>query len=674
MFKWIFWFYNCYIVFKLKNNSLNSKKVEKMNIKYFIKRRLKLNENKEKHGFSRLMELTGKLKILLVLGCILSAIGSVLTLGPFVYIYFIIKEILTVGGNINLVNTGVVIHYGWLALIFAISGIIVTFAALMCTHVVAFKTIKNVRYDLLKHLATLPLGFHTMNPSGKIRKIVETNTFQLEDFIAHRLPDLVGSLVTPAAILILLLYFDWVLGIICLIPLIAGFAIQYSIMKRSSQKFLEIYQNSLEDMNNSAVEYVRGISVVKVFGQTIYSFKNFYDSIIRYKDFVLKYTLSMEKSMSLFVTIINGAFFLLVPAGIILSSYATNYESFVLSFIFYAIFAPVTASMLMKIMYTASDQMMVSESLKKIDMLFNEKPLKEPENPQTPENNNITFNNVSFSYISEDKEELALEDVSFKVNEGKIMALVGPSGGGKTTIANLIPRFWDVNKGEIRIGNVDIQEIAYSELMDRMSIVFQDVYLFKDSILNNIKFSKPDAGREEVLKAARLAQCEDILEKLPDGIDTVIGTKGIYLSGGEKQRIALARAILKDSPIIIFDEATAFADPENEYKIQRAFEELTKNKTVIMIAHRLSSIRNVDEILVLKKGKILERGSHDELLKNEGLYATMWKEYQRGLSWDVGKQIEDNRSGGDFPDSNKLQDSLSGYEIENKRGEVDPNA
>jgi ATP-binding cassette subfamily B protein len=382
----------------------------------------------------------------------------------------------------------------------------------------------------------------------------------------------------------------------------------------------------------------------------------------------------MEKSMSLFVTIINGAFFLLVPAGIILSSYATNYESFVLSFIFYAIFAPVTASMLMKIMYTASDQMMVSESLKKIDMLFNEKPLKEPENPQTPENNNITFNNVSFSYISEDKEELALEDVSFKVNEGKIMALVGPSGGGKTTIANLIPRFWDVNKGEIRIGNVNIQEIAYSELMDRMSIVFQDVYLFKDSILNNIKFSKPDAGREEVLKAARLAQCEDILEKLPDGIDTVIGTKGIYLSGGEKQRIALARAILKDSPIIIFDEATAFADPENEYKIQRAFEELTKNKTVIMIAHRLSSIRNVDEILVLKKGKILERGSHDELLKNEGLYATMWKEYQRGLSWDVGKQIEDNRSGGDFPDSNKLQDSLSGYEIENKRGEVDPNA
>jgi ATP-binding cassette subfamily B protein len=292
----------------------------------------------------------------------------------------------------------------------------------------------------------------------------------------------------------------------------------------------------------------------------------------------------MEKAMSSFVTTINAAFFLLVPAGIILSSLATNYESFVLSFIFYVIFAPVTASMLMKIMYTASDQMMVSESLKKIDALFNEKPLKEPENPQTPENNDIAFKNVSFSYISEDKnKEMALEDISFKVDEGKIIALVGPSGGGKTTIANLIPRFWDVDEGEITIGGVNIKEIVYPELMDRMSIVFQDIYLLKDSILNNIKLPKPDATREEVLEAARLAQCEDILEKLPDGIDTVIGTKGIYLSGGEKQRITLARAILKDSRIIIFDEATAFADPENEYKIQLAFEELTKNKTVIMI-------------------------------------------------------------------------------------------
>ena len=641
--------------------------------------RIKLNENKEKLGFSRLMELTGKLKILLIFGCILSAIGSVLTLGPFVYIYFIIKEILIVNGNISLVNTGLVISYGWLALFYAISGILVTFAALMCTHVVAFKTIKNVRYDLLKHLAELPLGFHTLNPSGKIRKIVETNTLQLEDFIAHRLPDLVGSMVTPVAILILLLYFDWVLGIICLIPLIAGFTIQYSIMKRSSQEFLEVYQNSLEDMNNSAVEYVRGISVVKVFGQTIYSFKNFYDSIIRYKDFVLKYALSMEKSMSLFVTIINGAFFLLVPAGIILSSYATNYESFVLSFIFYAIFAPVTASMLMKIMYTASDQMMVSESLKKIDALFKEKPLKESENPQTPENNNIMFNNVSFSYSSQDqnKEEMALEDISFKVDEGKVIALVGPSGGGKTTIANLIPRFWDVNNGEITIGNVNVKEIAYSKLMDRMSIVFQDVYLFKDSILNNIKFPKPDASREEVLEAARLAQCEDILEKLSDGIDTVIGTKGVYLSGGEKQRIALARAILKDAPIILFDEATAFADPENEHKIQLAFEELTKNKTVIMIAHRLSSIKNVDEILVLKKGKIIEKGNHDELLKNEGLYAKMWKEYQLGLSWDVGKRTKkDNRTNNkELPDSSNFVDDLGGYKIRNERsGEVDPNA
>ncbi|MCK9152133.1 ABC transporter ATP-binding protein [Methanobacterium alcaliphilum] len=635
-----------------------------------------MNKNKENHGFSRLMELTGKLKILLVLGCILSAIGSLLTLGPFVYIYFIIKEILMVGGNISLVDTGLVIHYGWLALLFAISGIFVTFAALMCTHVVAFKTIKNLRYNLLKHLATLPLGFHTLNPSGKLRKIVETNTLQLEDFIAHRLPDLVGSLVTPIAILILLLYFDWLLGIICLIPLIVGFAIQYAIMKRSSQKFLEIYQNSLGDMNNSAVEYVRGISVVKVFGQTIYSFKNFYDSIIRYKDFVLKYALSMEKSMSLFVTVINGAFFLLIPAGIILSYYATNYESFVLSFIFYAVFAPVTASMLMKIMYTASDQMMVSESLKKIDALFEEKPLKESKNPKIPENNNIGFYDVSFSYASSDekKKEMALENISFEVDEGKIMALVGPSGGGKTTIANLIPRFWDVYSGEITIGNINIKEIGYSELMDKLSIVFQDVYLFKDSILNNIKFSNPDANREDVLKAARLAQCEDILEKLPHGIDTVIGTKGVYLSGGEKQRISLARAILKDSSIILFDEATAFADPENEHKIQLAFEELTKNKTVIMIAHRLSSIKNVDEILVIKKGKIIEKGNHDELLGNGGLYSNMWREYQLGLSWNVGKQTDNITTDAELINSGKYE-NVSEEHILNKEKnkEVEPN-
>lgn len=644
-----------------------------------------MNSNKNNHGFFRLMELTGKFKILLALGCILAAVGSILTLGPFVYIYFIIQEILIANGNMGMVNTDLLIHYGWLALSFAVSGIFVTFLALMCTHIVAFTTIKNLRFNLLKHLATLSLGFHTTNPSGKVRKIVETNTLQLEDFIAHRMPDLVGSIVSPVAILILLLYFDWLLGIICIIPLIAGFVIQYSLMTRTSHEFLEIYQNSLEEMNNSAVEYVRGISVVKVFGQTIYSFKNFYDSIINYKDFVLKYSLSMKKSMSLFVTIINGAFFLLIPAGIILSTYASDYQSFVLSFIFYAIFAPVTASMLMKIMYTASDHMLISESLKKIETLFYEKPLKEPENPQKPENSSIIFKDVSFSYGNHEssnplehpyKKEMAINNISFKVPEGKIIALVGPSGGGKTTIANLIPRFWDVTQGEISIGNINIKEIAYSDLMDQLSLVFQDVYLFKESIFNNIKFSKPNAKKEEVLEAARLAQCEDILEKLPDGIDTVIGTKGIYLSGGEQQRIALARAILKDSAIIIFDEATAFADPENEYKIQRAFEELTKNKTVIMIAHRLSSIKNVDEILVIKKGEILEKGNHDELLKIGGLYSKMWKEYLLGLSWDVGKKIEKYNENNDDDDdlvyANKLLDT--GYDKNTKKKGVDPNA
>ncbi len=619
-------------------------------------------QNKQKNGISRLIELTGQWKFILILGGILSAIGAVLTLGPFICIYYIINEILLVNGNMAMINTELVIEYGWMALILAISGIFFNFLALMCTHIVAFKTIKNVRYDLLKHLAKLSLGFHSLNPSGKIRKIVETNTLQLEDFIAHRIPDLVGSLVTPIAIIILLFYFDWILGIICLIPLILGFIIQFSIMSTSSQKFLAQYQKYLEEMNNSAVEYVRGISVVKVFGQTVYSFKNFYNSIIEYTDFVLKYTLSLEKPMSLFVTIINGAFFLLVPAGIILSNYASNYESFVLSFIFYVIFAPVTASMLMKIMYTASDNMLINESLKKIDNLFYEKPLVETKNPEKPLNNNIEFENVNFSYIdgeiSENK-SLALNNVSFKVEEGTITALVGPSGGGKTTVANLIARFWDVNSGKILIGDVNIKNISSSNLMDKISIVFQDVYLFKDSILNNIRFSKPDATKKEVLESAKLAQCDDILKKLPKGIDTIIGTDGIYLSGGEQQRIALARAILKDSPIIIFDEATAFADPENEYKIQLAFEELTKNKTTIMIAHRLSSIKNVDKILVLDKGKIIEKGNHEELIKKQGQYFKMWNDYKEGLSWNITKSDKKNQGKNkekNNPDLNKTED------------------
>lgn len=605
-----------------------------------------MNQTKKK-GFSRLIELTGKYKILLIIGCILSGISAILTLGPYISIYLIIKEILAVGGNMTLVNTSLLIDYGWLALILAISGIIMNFLALMCSHIVAFKTIKNVRFDLLKHLATLSLGFHTLNPSGRIRKILESNTGQLEDFIAHRIPDLVASIVSPIMIVVLLLFFDWRLGLISLIPLILGFGIQIYMMSGDKQeKWLRIYQESLEDMNNSAVEYVRGISVVKVFGQTVHSFKNFYKSIIQYKDFVVKYTLSLEKPMSLFVTIINGTFLFLIPAGIILVNYASNFEAFVLSFIFYVIFTPVATSMLMKILYVASDQMVIGENIRKIDELFNTKPLPETKNPQYPKNFDVKFKNVDFSYdqINNDKlltkskeKDYAIKDISLNVHEGEIIALVGASGSGKSTIANLIPRFWDVDSGSIEIGGVNIKNIATKDLMDYISIVFQDTHIFKDSILENIKFGNPDASREQIINAAKLAQCEDILEKMPNGIDTIIGTKGVYLSGGEKQRISIARTILKNSPIIIFDEATAFADPENEYKIQLALKELTKNKTVIMIAHRLSSIKNVDKILVMEKGEIIESGVHDELIKEEGIYSKMWKEYNSGLLWNVSK-------------------------------------
>mgnify|MGYP000915229718 CR=1 FL=1 len=439
----------------------------------------------------------------------------------------------------------------------------------------------------------------------------------------------------PVAVIAMLLIFDWRLGILSLVSIVIGLAIEMRVMATSSSGFLKQYQNSLEDMNNEAVEYVRGISVVKVFNQTVHSFKRFYASIMQYKDYVIKYTLSWQKPMTAFTTAIHGTFFLLIPAGILMAAHTPDYGHFVLSFIFYVIFTPACATMLMKVMFSGNYKMIANEAVRRIDSILSVKPLEDAQGKALPQGRDIDFSNVSFTYPN--AEIAAVAEVTLRIPEGTTAALVGASGGGKTTIASLIPRFWDVDEGSVKVGGADVRKIPSEVLMAQIAFVFQDTRLFKASVLENIRFNRPDATREEAMAAAKAAQCEDILDKLPDGIDTVIGTRGVYLSGGEQQRIALARAILKDSPIIILDEATAFADPENEHKIQLAFEKLTKGKTVLMIAHRLSTVQNADQIFVVDGGKVIETGKHAELIQKSGLYARMWENYQTSVSWGIGK-------------------------------------
>ncbi len=587
-------------------------------------------------GGARLFDFTGKYKTLIILSCVFSAVSAVIQLSPFVCIYFVVREILAAAPDIGSVDVSKLSLYGWLAVGLSTAAFLLYFAALMCSHIAAFHTARNMKSRLLRHLVKLPLGYHTANSSGKLRKIIDENSGQTETFIAHQIPDMAGSFVTPVAIIVLLLVFDWRLGLLSLLSVVIGLAIEMSMMAKSSSGFLKQYQNSLEDMNNEAVEYVRGISVVKVFGQTVHSFKRFYQSIMQYKEFVIKYTLSWQIPMTAFTTAIHGTFFLLIPTGILIATNTGNYTHFLLSFIFYVIFTPACASMLMKIMYSANYKMITDEALRRINSILAEEPLAVSAVKAYPEGCDITFSGVSFTYPK--AEVAAVSDITFRVPEGTTAALVGPSGGGKTTIASLIPRFWDVDAGSVMIGGADVREIPPEILMQQAAFVFQDTHLFKASVLDNIRTARPDATREEALAAARAAQCEEILAKLPDGIDTVIGTKGVYLSGGEMQRIALARAILKDSPIIILDEATAFADPENEYKIQLAFEELTRGKTVLMIAHRLSTIQNADQIFVVDGGKIIETGTHEALTQQNGFYARMWEDYQTSVSWGLGKE------------------------------------
>lgn len=594
--------------------------------------------NNKKYGISDVLAFGDHYRILTYLGCTLSGVSAILALLPFIYIWCIVREIFLVLPDVSAAQN--LAHYGWMAVLFALGSIIVYFGALMCTHLAAFRVAKTMRSKAIHHILTLPLGYLSSQGSGKLRRIIDETSGQTETYLAHQLPDMTGAYVTPIAMLVMLFVFDWRLGLISLAPMLIGFVLMFQMAGPSMKVRMAEYQKALENMNNEAVEYIRGIPVVKTFQQSIYSFKNFHSAIMRYKQWVVSYTIMLRLPMTCFTVCVNGVFAALIISGILLIATASDYKTFLLNFIFYVLFTPFCTVMMTRILFSSHNSMLATDAVERVMSILNEQPLTEPQQPFSPKDSSVTFEHVSFAY--KESAQLALKDVSFHVPQGATFALVGPSGGGKTTAASLIPRFWDVDGGCVKVGGVDVRNIATSDLMNRVAFVFQDTRLLKKSLLENIRFARPDATREQVMAAAKAAQCEEIIEKMPNGLDTVVGAKGIYLSGGEAQRIALARAILKDAPIIVLDEATAFADPENEHQIQLAFKALTKSKTVIIIAHRLSTIRNADHIIVLKEGEIVEQGAHNTLLEQNGLYAKMWSDYQSSITWKVGKEVSFN--------------------------------
>lgn len=589
-------------------------------------------ETQNKNKFIRLLNYSGNYKYLTIVGMFLSALSAICLLVPFVYIWNVVNALLAVAPDFTKAQNLDV--YAINAFTFAVLGIILNFFGLMGTHLSAFKNEKNMKDAAIKHLLKLPLGYFSNHTSGGLRKIIDYSTAKTEIFLAHQLFDLTGAIMTPIVFLILLFSFDWRLGLICLIPIILCFVFMYPMFSKESRNSMEKYEKYLEEMNGEAVEYVRGIPVTKAFQQSIYSFKNFINAIKNYGKFSAEYSMSTHIPMTAFTVSINGFFALLIPAGILLAGSVVDVKFFA-NFMFYIIFTPICAVMMMKIMTVSQDWMLASCALDSIEAILNENPLVDPINPQKPKNHSIEFEGVYFDYENADGDEHILNDVNLKINENETVALVGPSGGGKTTIASLIPRFGDVNQGSIKVGDVDVRSISTKELMKNISFVFQNTTLFKDSIYNNVAIGRKGASRDDVKKALSLTQCDDIIDELPDGINTVIGSEGTYLSGGQQQRIALARAVLKDAPIIILDEATALADPENEYLIQKAISEITKDKTVIMIAHRLSSVKNVDKIYVVENGRIVEEGNHHTLIDSGGIYSRMWDEFNQSIQWKV---------------------------------------
>ena len=588
---------------------------------------------KKQSSLSRILSYAGEHKKLTLLGCILSALSAVLGLIPYVCVWLAARNVLEAWPSPSGVSG--LSRWGWTAVWTAIGSIALYFAALMSTHIAAFRTARNIRRTAMAHVLKLPLGFFTGNQSGRLRKLIDDNAGLTEDLLAHKLPDLAGTIVTPVAAIVMLFLFDWKMGLLCLVTMVLALLSMCLMMGGKNAGFFHRYQKEIERMSGEAVEYVRGIPVVKMFQQTVYSFKAFYAAIRDYSDLASQYAMSCRIGQTCFLTFINGAFALLIPAALLLSS-GRDVRTVLVNFIFYALFAPACGQMINRIMYMSEAVMEADEAVGRLDEILDQKPMEESKVQKRPENAAVAFDHVTFTYPGSDRP--ALNDVSFSVLPGQVTALVGPSGGGKTTAASLIPRFWDTDSGAVAIGGINVRELNTEDLMRQVAFVFQDTRLFKESLLENIRAARPEASRDEVLSAARAAQCDDILEKLPQGLDTVVGTKGIYLSGGEQQRIALARAILKDAPIVVLDEATAFADPENEHQIQKAFEALTKNKTVLMIAHRLSTVQNADSIIVLSDGRVIEQGSHESLLALHGVYTGMWEDYQRSAQWKVGKE------------------------------------
>lgn len=597
-------------------------------------------KEQKKKGLSRLFEIAGEKKGLLILAGFLSALSACCMLVPYLSVYQVLDELLKNAGNVTASDSGYMIRWAWIAFIGLTAAILLLYGGLMASHVAAFRILYGLRVRLSEHIGRLPLGYLNGTSTGAIKKALEQNVEKIENFVAHTIPDLVNAATTVIIMFVIFFSLNGWMAAVCLLAIVIGISVQFSMMfGKKAQEFFKMYFDTSEQMSASAVQYVRGMPVVKIFGQTVESFRQFSKSIYRFKEYALNVCDAYQPGMVTFIVLLNSIVTFIIPVGLLLLDGQPGNIALAAVYLFFIVLGPGVASPFYRLTFLASNTREIDEGVSRIDAIFAEKPVPEPANPQQPKGHDICFENVSFSYENtrEKTRTEALKHINFTARAGEITALVGPSGSGKSTIANLIPRFWDVTEGTIRIGGADIRNIPSEQLMDQVSFVFQDTFLFFDTLYENIRVGKPDATEEQVIAAARAAQCDDFIRRLPQRYQTLIGEGGVYLSGGEAQRVAVARAILKNSPILVLDEATAFADPENEYKMQLAIQELIREKTVIIIAHRLSSIISANQIIVLKEGEIAQQGIHSELSVNDGLYKQMWDAYTDAFQWTLKK-------------------------------------